>query len=118
MLNTAKKIDEGLQQLSNDQFYKPLPSPIVQDTARKVNELINIKTTYCDNTRVLFEESNFIANTQILDNVVLELLDVSSLYTNIPQEKGIGVVCRYYEDHYEQKLPFPTSDLRPGCYGN
>ena len=44
MLNTAKKIDEGLQQLSNDQFYMPLPSPTVQDTARKVNELVNIKT--------------------------------------------------------------------------
>ena len=37
---------------------------------------------------------------------------VSSLYTNIPQEEGIDVVCRYYEDHYEQKLPIPTNDLR------
>ena len=26
--------------------------------------------------------------------MVLQLLDVSSLHTNIPQEKGIGVVCR------------------------
>ena len=38
--STAQKIDEGLQQLSNDKFYKPLPSPIVQDTARNVNELV------------------------------------------------------------------------------
>ena len=37
--------------------------------------------------------------------------DVSYLYTNIPQEEGIDVVCRYYEDHYE-KLPIKTSDLR------
>ena len=55
---------------------------------------------------------NFIENTQIPDNVVLATLDVSSLYTNIPQEEGIDVVCRYYEDHYEHKLPIPTSDLR------
>ena len=55
---------------------------------------------------------NVIANTQIPDNVVLDLLDVSSLHTNIPQEKGIDVVCRYYEDHYEQKLPFTTSYLQ------
>ena len=55
---------------------------------------------------------NFIENTQIPDNVVLATPYVSSLYTNIPQEEGIDVVCRYYEDHYEQKLPIPTSDLR------
>ena len=55
---------------------------------------------------------NFIENTQIPDNVILATLDVSSLYTNIPQEDGIKIVCRYYEDHYEQKLPIPTNDLR------
>ena len=47
---------------------------------------------------------------QIPDNVVLATLDVSSLYTNVPQEERIDVVCRHYEDHYEQKLPI-TSDL-------
>ena len=36
-----KNIDEGLQQLSNDNFYKPLSSPIVQNTARKAKELVN-----------------------------------------------------------------------------
>lgn len=41
ILDTAQKIDEGLQQLSDDKFYKPLPSPIVQDTAQKVNKLVN-----------------------------------------------------------------------------
>ena len=42
--------------------------------------------------------------------MVLATLDVSSLYTNVPQEERIDVVCRHYEDHYEQKLPI-TSDL-------
>ena len=55
---------------------------------------------------------NFIENTQIPDNAVLATLDVSSLKTNIPQDEGIGFVCHYYEDHYEQKLPIPTSDTR------
>lgn len=41
ILDTAQKMDEGLQQLSNDTFYKPLPYPIVQDTARKVEEMVN-----------------------------------------------------------------------------
>mgnify|MGYP000031862209 FL=1 len=55
---------------------------------------------------------NFIENMQFPDNVVLATPDVSSLYTNIPEEEGTDVVCRYYEDHYEQKLYIPTSDLR------
>ena len=41
ILDTAQKIEEGLQQLSNDKFYKPLSSPIVHNTARKANELVN-----------------------------------------------------------------------------
>ena len=177
ILDTAQKIDEGLQQLSNDKFYKPLSSPIVHSTARKAKELVNklyrsghidlmtlkwltiglkqpripefytltkihkktpvgrpivsgssgpterissfvdsllqpiaIKQEFYmkDNTDFI----NFIENTQIPDNVALATLDVSSVYTNIPQEEGIDVVCRFYEDHYEQKLPIPTNDLR------
>ena len=44
--------------------------------------------------------------------MVLATLDVSSLHINIAQEEEIGVVCRYYQDHYEQKLPILTNDLR------
>ena len=38
---------------------------------------------------------NFIENTQIPDDVILATLDVSSLYTNIPQSEGIDVICRH-----------------------
>jgi len=177
ILDTAQKIDEGLQQLCNDKFFKPLSSPIVHNTARKAKELVNklyrsghidlmthkwltiglkqpripefyTLTTIHKKTPVgrpivcgsigpterissfvdsllqpvaIKQESyikdttdfiNFTENTQIPDNVVLATLDVSSLYTNIPQEEGIDVVCRLYEDDYEQKLPIPTNDLR------
>ena len=160
-----------------NKFYKPLASPIVLDTARKVNTIAdklfssgNIDTmTYKFFTTGLKQpripefytlskihkkipvgrpivsgssgpterissfvdlllhpiaakqESylkdttdfiNFIENTQIPDNVILATLDVSSLYTNIPQTEGMDVICRYYEEHYEHKLPIPTNDLR------
>ena len=88
---------------------------VVQQSVSLVCKLTTI--TYHHKTRVLYKRHytdflNFIENTQIPDNVVPATLDVSPLSTNIPQDEGIDVVCRYYEDHYEQKLPILTSDLR------
>ena len=177
IMDTAQKIQEGSQQLSDDKFYKPLPSPIVPETTRKVYAIVNklFRSGHIDKmthkwlttdlkqpripefytlTKIhkktpvgrpivsgssgpterisSFVDSllqpiatkqesylkdttdfiNFIENTQTPNDVVLATLDVSSLYTNIPQSEGIDVICRYYEDHYEQKLPIPTNDLR------
>ena len=53
----------------------------------------------------------FIENTTIPDNAIIATLDVCSLYTNIPQEEGIKVVCQYYNDHYQPNPPIPTSTL-------
>jgi len=39
-------------------------------------------------------------------------MDVTSLYTNIPQEEDITTVCEAYEEFYERKPPIPTSYLR------
>ena len=54
---------------------------------------------------------NFIENTKIPDKAILATLDVCSLYTNIPQEEGIKVICQYYEKHYQSKPPIPTSTI-------
>ena len=40
-MNTAQKIKEGSQQLSDDKFYKPLTNPILLNTAQKVNRIVN-----------------------------------------------------------------------------
>jgi len=39
-------------------------------------------------------------------------LDVTSLYTNIPQEEGIETVCKAYETFYQGETPIPTNALR------
>ena len=39
-------------------------------------------------------------------------MDVTSLYTNIPQEEGITTVCEAYEEFCERKPPIPTRYLR------
>ena len=39
-------------------------------------------------------------------------MDVTSLYTNIPQEEGITTVCEAYEEFCEENPPIPTRYLR------
>ena len=39
-------------------------------------------------------------------------MDVASLYTNIPQEEGITIVCKTYETFHLNKPPIPTLHLR------
>ena len=39
-------------------------------------------------------------------------MDVTSLYTNIPQNKGIEVVCKTYENFYKDNPPIPTHYVR------
>ena len=52
---------------------------------------------------------NFIENTLLPEAAILATLDVCLLYTNIPQEEGIEIVCRFYEEHYHQPvLLIPT----------
>jgi len=39
-------------------------------------------------------------------------MDVSSLYTNIPQEEGTEIVCKAYETFHNYDPPIPTHYLR------
>ena len=40
---------------------------------------------------------NFIEETKVSENTILVSMDVTSLYTNIPQGEGITTVCNAYE---------------------
>ena len=43
---------------------------------------------------------------------MLVSMDVTSLYTNIPQEEGITTVCNAYETFYKNNPPIPTRFIR------
>ena len=55
---------------------------------------------------------NFVKRTKIRQDTVLVSMDVTSLYTNIPQEEGITTVCRAYDAFHNNNLPIPTKHLR------
>ena len=55
---------------------------------------------------------NFIERTTLPEGTFLVSLDVTSLYTNIPQEEGINTVCRAYENFYGDNTPIHTQSLR------
>ena len=55
---------------------------------------------------------NFIEGTKVPENIFLVSMDITSLYTNIPQEEGITIVCNAYEVFHENNPPIPTALLK------
>ncbi|XP_073231602.1 uncharacterized protein [Porites lutea] len=55
---------------------------------------------------------NFIEKTKLPKSTILVSIDVTSLFTNIPQEEGITTVCEAYVEFYEESPPIPTRYLR------
>ena len=61
-----------------------------------------------DTTRFI----NFIEGTRVPQNAIVVSMDVTSLYTNIPQEEGITTICHAYETFYTATPPIPTHYLK------
>ena len=55
---------------------------------------------------------NYIERTRVPNNAILVSMDVTSLYTNIPQEEGIETVCNAYDSLYEGESPIQTQYLK------
>ena len=55
---------------------------------------------------------SFIDKTKIGKDTILVSMDVSSLYTNIPQEEGTEIVCKAYDSFHNYNPPIPTRFLR------
>ena len=54
----------------------------------------------------------FIERTKVPENAILVSMDVTGLYTNLPQEEGIDIVCNAYESYYLGESPIPTQYLK------
>ena len=63
---------------------------------------------------------NFIENTKVKKRTFLVSMDVTSLYTNIPQNEGIEIVCKAYKIFNKDNPPIPThyprEMLKPGFH--
>ena len=55
---------------------------------------------------------NFIERMRVPFKAIHVSMEVTSLYTNIPQEEGIETVCNAYESFYEGESPIPTQYLK------
>ena len=55
---------------------------------------------------------NLIETTKVPKNAILVSIDVTSLYTNIPQEEGVETVCKTYDSFYKDCPPIPTQYLK------
>ena len=55
---------------------------------------------------------NFIEKTEVSQNTILVSMDVTSLYTNIPQDEGITIVCEAYDKYHNNSPPIPSHYLK------
>ena len=55
---------------------------------------------------------NFIEKTEVSQNTILVSMDVTSLYTNIPQDDGITIVCEAYDKYQNNSPPIPSHYLK------
>ena len=54
----------------------------------------------------------FIEKTKLPNNTIFVSMDVTILYTNIPQEEGMTAAHQAYEDLYQRDLPVLVKLLR------
>ena len=62
---------------------------------RLLQPIAQIQPSYLKDTTDFI---NFVEKTKLPLNTILVSMDVTSLYTNIPQEEGINTVCEAYKE--------------------
>ena len=72
---------------------------------------LELELAYCTTAKYSYLKDttafiNFIEKTKIPEKAILVSMDVTSLYTNIPQEEGIETICRSDTSFYQNRPPF------------
>ena len=55
---------------------------------------------------------NFVEEKIIRQDTILVSTDITSLYTNIPQDDGIKTVCNSYKNFHNNNSPIPSHYLK------
>ena len=50
----------------------------------------------------------FLEKTKVINRTMLVAMGVTSLYTIIPQDESIEIICKAYENFYKDNPPIPT----------
>ena len=74
-----------------------------------LQHIAQIQPSYLKDTTAFI---NFVEKTKLPLNTIPVSMDVTSLYTNIPQEEGINTVCEAYEESHQGNPSIPTRYLR------
>ena len=99
---------------------KPVGRPIIsgcEGPTEKISSFVDsliqpvpkVQKSYLKDTT---EFTNFVERSKVPENIFFVSMDVTSLYTNIPQEEGITIVCNPYKVFHNNKPPIPTALLR------
>ena len=106
-MHKKDEVKEGQSQLDNTDHYQPLDHPMVIETAsiqpiQPIQPIAKIQKSYIKDTTDFI---NFIERKKLPRNTLLVSMDVTSLYTNIPQEQGMQIVCAAYDKFYKSYPP-------------
>ena len=71
--------------------------------------LAKVQKSYLTDTT---EFINFIERTKVPKNIFLVSMDVTSLYTKIPHEEGVTIVCNAYKVFHKNNTPILTALLK------
>ena len=55
---------------------------------------------------------NFIEKTEVSQNTILVSMDVTSLYTNTPQDEGVTILREAYDKYHNNSPPIPSHHLK------
>ena len=111
-----RRLNRALLKSTNQHLSEDLLSRGVPDLQNRSQHLLTTLFSQQHNykLRILKIRQTLLTSSRglnLLKSVTLVSMDVTSLYTNIPQREGITTVCHAYEEFHQGNPPVPTRFL-------